>query len=138
LISINSTTSFALSKTNGEPLAFDELKMKQYLAYFQNLSYEFLLSPNEHAKLRDSLLQTAPFVRLSITDRKDQVHTFDFIHKRSSREINSKYGKQYAYDPDRLYLRFDNNKEAALIQFYVFGKILQTYEYFLPGNSVKK
>jgi hypothetical protein len=138
VINVNSTTNFALSKANGQPLAFDELKMKQYLAYFQNLSYEFLLSPREHTKLRDSLLQAAPFIRLSITDRKDQVYTFDFMHKRSNSEINSKYGKQYAYDPDRLYLRFDNNKEVALIQFYVFGKILQTYGYFLPGSSVKK
>jgi hypothetical protein len=138
VINLNSTTSFALQKLNGQSLPFDEVKMKQYLAYFQNLSYEFLLGDNNGKKLRDSLLNVPAFTRLSITDKKGQMRTFDFLHKKSTAEINNKYGKNYVYDPDRLYLRFDDNKEVALIQFYVFGKILQNYGYFLPSNSVKK
>jgi hypothetical protein len=138
VINLNSTTSFALQKEDGQSLPFDEMKMKQYLAYFQNLSYEFLLGNSNSKKLRDSLLNVPAFTRLSITDKKNQTRTFEFLHKKSTPEINNKYGKNYVYDPDRLYLRFDDNKEVALIQFYVFGKILQNYGYFLPPNTVKK
>jgi hypothetical protein len=48
------------------------------------------------------------------------------------------HGVTYSNDPDRLYLRFANDKEWALIQYFVFGKLLVTPPYFAPATSVKK
>jgi hypothetical protein len=45
---------------------------------------------------------------------------------------NEQYGKNYKYDPDKLFVRYNNGKDYGVAQFYVFGKILQTYQYFLP------
>lgn len=136
-IQIKSTTSFELLKNNGQPLVFDELKMKQYLAYFQNVSFEKSLT-KFNKRLSDSLLHVIPFIKLTVTNTKDETKVFNFLHKSTSPELNKKYGINYTYDPDRFFLRFDADQEIALVQFYVFGKILPTYGYFLPKNTVKK
>jgi hypothetical protein len=35
-------------------------------------------------------------------------------------------------------MSYDSGKEVVVAQYYVFGKILQTYGYFLPKIAVKK
>ncbi len=137
VIKLNSTTDFSLKKLDGTAITFEEIKMKQYLAYFQNLQYEGLFT-SMNSKLTDSLKNVLPFFKISITDKNGEKKVLNFIHKNSTPDINTKYGENYKYDPDRLYLKFNNDKEFALIQFFVFGKILQNYGYFLPQNSVKK
>ena len=69
---------------------------------------------------------------------KDKTRQFNFVRKNSSAELNVKYGVHYDYDPDRLFLHYDSENEVVLVQYYVFGKILQTYGYFLPKIGVKK
>lgn len=137
VINLIDTKTFELKKTDGTILAFDELKMKQYLAYFQNVHYEKLLTTTAK-RLSDSLKNVIPYITLTITDTKNETKVFSFLHKNSTPEINKKYGMDYKYDPDRFFLRYDNDKEIALVQFYVFGKILPTYGYFLPKTTVKK
>jgi len=137
VINVLSTTKFELKRINGQNIVFDEMKMKQYLAYFQNVSFEKLLT-NFNKKLSDSLRNAIPYLKLTITDTKDQVKVFNFLHKKTSLELNQKYGIDYKYDPDRFYLKYDNDKEIALVQYYVFGKVLPTYAYFIPKNTVKK
>ncbi len=137
VIKLNSTTSFELQKLNGTPIPFDEVKMKQYLAYFQNISYEKLLNNVNH-KLVDSVRNAIPFIKMSITDAKNETKQFNFVRKNSSPELNVKYGIHYIYDPDRLFMHYNSGKDVVLVQYYVFGKILQTYGYFLPKIGVKK
>ncbi len=137
VIKLNSTTNFELKKMNGEVLPYDEGKMKQYLAYFQNINYEKLLTTIK-VRLVDSVLTAQPYVKMSITNTRGEEKEFNFVHKYSTFELNQKYGVDYKYDPDRLYMRFDKDKEVALIQYYVFGKILQNYSYFFPKPPVKK
>jgi hypothetical protein len=137
VINLKSTTSFELQKLDGSPIPFEEVKMKQYLAYFQNINYEKLLT-NVNKRLCDSVRNAIPFIKMSITDNQNKTRVFNYVRKFSSPELNVKYGHDYVYDPDRLFMRYDDDKEVALIQYYVFGKLLQTYDYFLPKKPVKK
>ena len=137
VIHLKSTTNFELQKLNGTPLVFDELKMKQYLAYFQNISYERLLN-NVNKKLADSVQNAIPFLKMSITNANNVTEEFSFVNKHTTAALNQKYGVNYKYDPDRLFVVKKSNKEVSVIQYYVFGKIIQTYSYFLPKNTVKK
>lgn len=73
-----------------------------------------------------------PFATLTITDRNGGKVSCDFYHKQPLAAKNTEYGIDYKYDPDRLFVRYNDGKEFGVAQFYVFGKILQTYEYFLP------
>lgn len=136
-IDLNSTTSFSLKNAKNSEVAFDEAKMKQYLAYYQNISYEALITGMNN-KLTDSLSLNKPFCIISITTTDFKTSEFKFYHKQPNALITPEHGVTFQNDPDRLYLRFANDKEWALIQYYVFGKLLITSNYFTPPGSVKK
>lgn len=129
--------TFRLKSKKGTDLPFDELKMRQYLVYFQNISYEALIT-NRNIKLQDSLIKVKPFANISITTQDFKNYSFDFYRKTFVGDVNPELGVVYKYDPDRLYLNFDNRKEWALIQYFVFGKMLINQNYFVNQNTVKK
>lgn len=137
-IDLNSTTSFSLKNAKGVEIPFDEMKMKQYLAYFQNISYEVLIT-GKNKKLTDSLAANKPFCMISVTTTSDfKTSEYKFYHKQPVGDVIPEHGVTYSNDPDRLYLHFANDREWALIQYFVFGKLLITPPYFSPGKSVKK
>lgn len=130
IIDLFSMQRFGL-KTKKGSLPYDESSMKQYIAYFQNVNCEFLLDKKD--RLVDSLSKSAvPFATLTITDRNDKNNVCEFFHKQVVPGKNEEYGVNYKYDPDRLFVKYNEGKEYGVAQFYVFGKILQTYRYFLP------
>lgn len=136
-VDILNTKSFSLKNASGTVLPFDEMKMKQYLAYFQNLNAEAIFTETDK-RVADSLRKTKPFASFKITDHKNKSHDYHFYYKLPPTFKNAEYGVKYKYDPDRLYVNFDNNKEWAVIQYYVFGKLFITIEYFIQMQPVKK
>ena len=118
-------------KTKKGNVPFEEDKMKQYIAYFQNVNCEVVLDKTD--PLVDSLSKSGiPFATLTITDRNNGTNVCEFYHKHAIKEKNEEYGVNYTYDPDRLFVKYNNGKDYGVAQFYVFGKILQTCQYFLP------
>lgn len=135
-IDLAGSNTFKLSNARGN-LAFEDARMRQYLVYLQNISYEMLLT-GKNKKLQDSLVQAKPFAEITVTTNELRTDTYRFYRKQYLGQVNPEHGVNYDYDPDRLYLSFDNNKEWALIQYYVFGKLLVTSNYFSQSSSVKK
>jgi hypothetical protein len=136
-IELLNTTTFKLKDHKDMELPFDMVKMKQYLAYFQNISYEVLITGmNKH--LQDSLATQKPFMTISVTTTDFKTSDYKFYHKQFLGDVNPELGFTYKYDPDRLYMRFAQDKEWALVQYFVFGKLFTTRDYFLPVASVKK
>lgn len=106
--------------------------------YFQNISYEVLMT-GRNKKLQDSLLAVKPFFTIDVTTTNGfKTDSYRFFRKAFTGEVNPELGVKYEYDPDRLYLNFDNGKEWALVQYFVFGKLLAGSNYFAPASSVKK
>lgn len=136
-IELANANSFSLKNNKGQALDFDMLKMKQYLAYFQNVHYDMLLT-GTHDHTTDSLQNCLPFATLTIRDKSNQPYVYNFLHMAAAPGKNQKYGVDYKYDPDKLYMKFDNDRELAVIQYFVFGKLLQTSAYFTHPNTVKK
>jgi hypothetical protein len=136
-IDLEDANHFRLKDGHGREIKFDDEKMRQYLVYLQNISYEFLLT-GKNEKLHDSLRRVGPFCTMKITTRDDKESTYNFYRKQFLGDINPEHGVTYDHDPDRLYLSFEQDKEWALIQYFVFGKMLIPTEYFLPDKSVKK
>jgi hypothetical protein len=130
-------TNFKLKNKTGVELNYDMGKMRQYLIYFQNISYESLLSAKS-SRLLDSLSQSAPFASIEVDTKDSKTASYRFFRKAYTGEVNPELGVQFPYDPDRLFLNFENKKEWALIQYFVFGKLLITSNYFLAPASVKK
>ncbi len=133
-IDLLSTTSFKLKDKSNNELPFDAFKMKQYLAYFQNLSYEVLLT-GKNKKLGDSLFKNKPFDIITVSRTDFKVEEFKFYHKKAN--VDAEHGVVYKYDPDRMYMRFANDKEWAVAQTFVFGKLLVSPKYFISAG-VKK
>jgi len=136
-IDLKNTTSFSLKNAKNIEIPFNEMQMKQYLAYFQNISYEVLIT-GKNKKLTDSLSANKPFSIITITTTDFKTNEYKFYNKQPSATKIPEHGITYQYDPDRLYLQFANDKEWALIQYFVFGKLLITSAYFAPATSVKK
>ncbi|HQQ93320.1 MAG TPA: hypothetical protein PLQ93_02100 [Bacteroidia bacterium] len=136
-ISFINSSSFKLKTLGGKELNFDMARMRQYLIYFQNISYEVLLSGKEK-KLQDSLLRAGAFASIRIQTLNKGEKRFYFYRKAFGGEVNPELGTVFRYDPDRCYMNFDQGREWALVQYFVFGKLLITPSYFRPANSVKK
>ncbi len=137
-IDLADANTFTLKDSKHQPLNYDMLKMKQYLAYFQNVHYDILLNTTKHGHLIDSLNRALPFATLTIRDKQNNPYIYNFLHMEASVGKNEKYGVDYKYDPDKLYMKFNNDKEVSVIQYFVFGKMLQTVAYFGHPNTVKK
>ncbi len=136
-IQLQNASTFKLKNYKGDDLSYDEVKMKQYLAYFQNISYEVLIT-GKNKKLQDSLSMQKPFCIIQVAMVDAQVKEFKFYRKQYEGTPDPEHGINYSYDPDHLFMSFANGKEWALIQYYVFGKLLITPNYFLTQASVKK
>jgi hypothetical protein len=136
-IDLAGSNRFKLSNGKGMEMPFDDAKLRQYLVYLQNISYEVLLT-GKNKKLQDSLLRVKPFSTITITTIDNKSEKYNFYRKQFLGNINPELGVKYDYDPDRLYLSFNDDKEWALIQYFVFGKLLVTSNYFSLNTSVKK
>lgn len=131
VIDLFSMQRFGLRNGKGQQLQFSEEKLKQYIAYFQNVNCEYVLDKTEH--LVDSLAKSGvPFATLTVTDRNNKQNVTQFFHKFPVASKNEQYGVDYKYDPDRLFVRYNEGKDYGVAQYYVFGKMLQTYRYFIP------
>ena len=137
IIDVINSNSFKLKNSQNKELLFDENKMRQYLIYFQNISYEVLIT-GKNKKLQDSLSSLKPFSEIEITTIDSKKNQFKFYRKQFMGDIVPEMNIKYSYDPDRFYLSFDQDKEWALIQYFVFGKLLISSSYFTQGNPVKK
>ncbi len=136
-IELKSTTEFRLTDGNKKPLPFEEFKMKQYLAYLQNLSYEVLIT-DKYPHLQDSLKKAGPFCQLTITAKPFRKDVFSFYRMKFSGQFNPELGVTYDSDPDRLYMNFSGRKEWAIVQYFVMGKLFRHSGYFNSDGSVKK
>lgn len=136
-IEFQDQSHFKLKNTGGAEIPYDMGKMRQYLIYFQNISYESLITAKS-SRLLDSLNRSAPFASIDVFTRDQKTSTYRFFRKAYTGEVNPELGVKFPYDPDRLFLNYDNNKEWALIQYFVFGKLLITSGYFQAQVSVKK
>lgn len=134
-IELVNTTTFKLKDSKNNDIAFDMNKMRQYLVYYQNLQYEALIT-GKNKKLEDSLSKNVPFNVVTITTNDLRTEEYKFYYKKPT-SLVPEHGVVYNTDPDRLYLRFANDKEWALIQYFVFGKLLVSPAYFAPAG-VKK
>lgn len=129
-IELHSTTQFTLRNVMGKSLVYNNEAMRQYLKYFMNINYERLIT-SKNIKREDSLKHSKPFVEVRVTDKTQQCKTFLFYRAPFTGKDNLEMGIHYTYDPDRCYLNFENGKEWAIVQYFVFGKWMVSPLYFL-------
>jgi hypothetical protein len=114
---------------------FDTMAVRQYLTYFQFVSWEVVVKPEK----KDSIISSAPICIMEVKDTLGNVTNIRLYNRKAPATVNNKYGKDYVYDPDRLYALV-NGKDFVLVQYFVFGKLLQDPTYFIHKGkeSVEK
>jgi hypothetical protein len=124
-----------LKDLNGKQQNFVDAALRQYLVYYQNVSYEGLIT-GKNLTLQDSLKNVGPFAVITVTGKQGNKDVFRFYRKKYMGNPMD-HGVMFDFDPDRLYLSFDNDKQWAIVQYYVFGKLFMNIGNFLPA-TVKK
>lgn len=134
-IDLPDANTFVLKDLRGQQHNFDDARLRQYLVYFQNVSYEGLITGKRIA-LQDSLKNVGPFTTITVTGKNGSNDVFKFYRKKFTGNAID-HNVVFDFDPDRLYMSFDNDRQWAIAQYYVFGKLFMNVNYFLPP-PVKK
>jgi len=113
--------------THQSLVRFDTTAVKQYMTYFQSINWEVVVKPEK----RDSIIASPPICVMEVKDTAGKTTNIRLYNRKAPDNVENKYaGKDYKYDPDRLYALV-NGKDFVLIQYFVFGKLLQDPSYFV-------
>jgi hypothetical protein len=111
--------------TNQKARTFDTMAVKQYLTYYQSVSWEVTAPLIK----KDSIVNSPPCAVIRVEDLKGKVTTLKLYHRFATETQQEKYSIDYKYDPDRLFALV-NDKDFVIVQYFVFGKIMQPVSYF--------
>jgi hypothetical protein len=124
-INIIGKNKFDLKNSAGQALSFDTIALKQYLTYYQSVSWNVTVETPK----KDSILTSTPMAIIEVKDTTGKTTEVKLFNKKATSEIIQKYGKDFKYDPDQMFALV-NNKDFVLAEYYVFGKMLQKFTYF--------
>lgn len=124
---------YAISQANPNQQKY----VRDYLGFYSSISIETFDNTNT---TKDSTIQTTPYCIFSITGIDNKLNRLKMfyqpINKRSKMPFDQN-GKPMTYDVDRYFASFNNDKDFGVVQYYVFGKLLRSYEdfFFKPGGK---
>jgi len=111
-----------------KPVALQPAAALNYLQAYRFLACEAF---NSDFTQKDSLLQQPKKNILTVENQQGLKKSVDIyympVNKRSKTQFDEK-GNSMLYDVDRYYAIMNEGKDFILIQNYVFGKVLKTYE----------
>lgn len=137
-ISLSDRNDISISDSKGNNLGdFDTLKAKRYITYYTNIQYEKLAN-NLRPTYRDSVLAKGVVHTITLKERNGAVHTVKTYSRPSDPEkVNPATNKPYEEDPDHMFALINDDKDIAVIQYYVFGKLFMSASWFRKAG-VKK
>ena len=111
----------------------DKQFLKFYIASFKNLNFDGY-DENQSQNLIDSVLKTNIIASLKIVDLNGKEHHLKLynkaIDKHTKNIVDETTGKELAYDSERYWAFFNNDKSLMLVQHYNFGKVLKLIDDF--------
>lgn len=112
---------------------YEQKYVKQYLSFYNPIYIEAFENSNSQ---KDSILNTTPYCRFRITKKDGSVKAVNLfylpLNKRSKAQFDLN-GEELSHDIDHYYASL-NDTDFAVVQYYVFGKLLRNYKdfYFKP------
>jgi hypothetical protein len=127
---------FGLQSLTGQALPFDTISVKQFISYFGKINFENFETSLPKAE-QDSILRSAPAHRITVTDASNKKNEVVMYLKKNNgfAPDDSTARTPDPYDADRMFATVNQGKDFVSVQYYVFGKLLQTPQYFLPGKQ---
>lgn len=129
--------SFSVSPAD-EKYRINEVYLQKYVRqYLDFYSSVYIEAFDNTYSLKDSMLATTPVYVIAVTDKNNQVNEVKMYHmplsKRSKKQFDE-LGNYMTYDIDHYHASLNGGKDFAIVQYYVFGKLLRNYRdfYFRP------
>ncbi len=131
--------SFTLSPVDEKFRINDSYQQKfiqQYLAFYSSIYIEAF---DNNYSLKDSVQKTTPFCTITVTEKDNSANKVKLfympISKRSKSQFDTK-GNDMTYDIDHYHASIHDEKDFAIVQYYVFGKLLRSYKdfFFKPAK----
>ncbi len=131
--------SFVIVNSDGQADAQPKQRfIHQYLEFFNGLSLEAFETTNP---IKDTILGMEPFctIRMKRVDNTEtNVEIFYMPINAHSRQQFDDKGRALLYDVEHYYIAMDGRRDFGLIQYYVWGKALRTYQDFYIRPGVKQ
>lgn len=117
--------------TNGH---FNKERVHNYVALYSSVYCESFVN---NLPKRDSVLQTPPFCRITVTNRQQQTQSVTCYHmpRNSTSEQFDAKGNELRHDADRFFATIHNNFDFVILQHFHFGRLLKSFAYFSPKTS---
>lgn len=113
--------------------------IQQYLDFYEGLSIEAYENNNVQ---KDTILMDQPFCTITLR-RADKTETQSILYYAPiNRKTMVKFddnGRPLQYDIEHYYAQLNDKKDLVLIQYYVWGKVLRSYDEFFrrPAQAAK-
>ncbi|HRG53166.1 MAG TPA: hypothetical protein PLL00_10050 [Bacteroidia bacterium] len=107
----------------------DTLAVKQYLTYFRNLSFETFEDQLSEIQL-DSVRRSKPLNILTVKDDKGKSTVVKFYQRYPKKHSDDTNDAKLGYDTERMDVTINDDKEVFVVQYYVFGKVMPSADYF--------
>ena len=129
---VNGEDGITLMRLAGnDPMAYDTLRMLNFLTAFTDLRFESLLNGIDPV-FQDSILNSNPMNILTLVDTEGNETRVKTFYKPNSDQTFDTEGNIYAYDVDRLYGLVNDGEDFVMLQYYVFDRVLRPLSYFMP------
>lgn len=127
---------FNLQTLSGAPVPFDTLAVKQYVSYFGNIGFENFANDLPKPFI-DSILASPPAHIITVTDGANKKNEIKMYLKKNNgfAPDDTTAAKPPFYDPDKMYARLGTTGDFVIVQYYVFGKLMPTIDYFMPRKE---
>jgi hypothetical protein len=117
--------------------AYQQKYVKQYIDFYNSVFIE--VYNNDYIQ-KDSVMHTVPYCIITIVSNNDSVNRVKIFRMPISQRSKAQFdenGKEMTYDVDHFFAAINNNRDFAVIQYYVFGKLLRNYKdfFFRPEAS---
>ena len=131
IVTQSPTLQYGLQSVTGQPLPFDTTQVRQFLSYFIRLGFVDFMNDMDKVK-KDSILASPPAHIITVQDAAGKKNMVKLYHKQGDGVLEQDTAKQngMTYDVDNMYATVNNGTDFVMVQYYVFGKLLQTPEYF--------
>lgn len=122
------------NKTNQPKQAY----IQQYLSFYGSISLEAYLNKNI---AKDTIPPLGPYCTVTLKTKDgftQQAILYQKPISEASRVLFDEQNRPLKYDIEYYYLHFNQKKDFAIVQHYVWNKILRSYqEFFGRGGEIK-
>ena len=114
---------------------YDLMALKQYLSFYQNVAFGSIENELSGSQ-KDSIIHSTPRHIITITDLNGKINRVRLFLKAAPSETLNTSGQTLKYDQERMYALINDEMELVSAQYFIFGKLLPSLDYFRTNQPL--